>query len=361
MRGPSACLPSATELIPSRFRRRLFAVRAKITTPRRPRRNSGRNIEINIGKLCNNACIFCGNGTVPKVENVWVAREHVLSEIARAAAEGYRSLGFLGGEVTVYPHALEAIRTARQSGFLRIALCTNGRALAKPGALDSFLDAGATRIALSIHSHRSEVENALCGRKGAFEQKLAAIGACLEAAGAGRLTHGFSLNTCVHGGNFRQLEALARFFHRRGVRDIRFNSLRPEHQAVGDRALVPRFSDVIPELIRLVLLNERSLRITMTFGDFPLCTWPAAFLARRSLSSRYIGELRDLDTSVTVFRDRSAGGAPDRFRWKDRRLERLKRHTPACRSCAAGDACEGPWARYLEMYGDEELHAIARA
>ena len=317
------------------------------------------NIEINIGKLCNNACVFCGNGTVPKAEKAWVPKGQVLKEIARAAAAGQTSLGFLGGEVTVYPHAAEVIAAARDAGFTRIALCTNGRALARPGALDALVDAGATRVALSIHSHRAAVEDALCGRKGAFAQKLKAIDLCLAADAAGRLPDGFSLNACVHGRNVGELDAMARFFHARGVRDLRVNSLRPEHDAVGDTALVPRFTDVVPELMRLVVLNERTLRMTVTFGDIPLCAWPAAFFGNAAVARRYIGELRDLDTTVTVFRDRSAEGAPDRFKWKERREGRLKARPAACRRCAARGACEGVWARYLEMYGDGEFHAIA--
>ena len=318
-----------------------------------------RNIEINIGKLCNNACIFCGNGTVPKEERAWVAKGQVLDEITRAAGEGHTSLGFLGGEVTVYPHALDIIREARAKGFRRIALCTNGRALARVGVLGAFIDAGATRIALSIHSHRAEVEDALCGRNGAFAQKLSAIDRCIEAAAAGRLPDGFSLNACIHGRNWRELDTMARFFHARGVFDIRFNSLRPEHKAVGDKDLVPRFDDVVPHLVRLVVLNERSLKMTITFGDIPLCVWPAPFLADTALSNRYLGELRDLETNVTVFRDRSEGGAPDRFRWKERREGRLKARVPACRPCMARGGCEGAWVRYLEIYGDGEFHAIA--
>jgi MoaA/NifB/PqqE/SkfB family radical SAM enzyme len=224
--------------------------------------------------------------------------------------------------------------------------------------LDALIDAGATRIALSIHSHRAAVEDALCGRKGAFAQKMKAIDLCLAALAAGRLPDGFSINACVHGKNLAELDAMARFLHARGVRDLRINSLRPEHEAVGDKAIVPRLTDVVPELMRLVVLNERTLRMTVTFGDIPLCLWPPAFLARHAIAGRYLGELRDFDTSVTVFRDQSDEGAPDRFNWKERRQGRLKTHPPACRRCRARGTCEGVWTRYLEMYGEGEIHAI---
>jgi MoaA/NifB/PqqE/SkfB family radical SAM enzyme len=317
-----------------------------------------RHIEINIGKLCNNACVFCGNGTVPEAERPWVPADRVLGEIGRAAREGYRSLGFLGGEVTVYPHALEAIRTAKDAGFVRIALCTNGRRLESRELLDRMIDAGVTRVALSIHSHEAGIEDRLCKRPRAFSQKIAAIENLVGAAAAGRLPDGFSLNSCVHGANFKALKGMAAFFKGLGVDDIRFNAIRPEHEALMDRSLIPRYDGVVPEILRLILENERRLGMTITFGDFPLCVWPDSFLSNLPLARRYIGELRDFDTHVTVFRTRTGDGAPDRFRWKDRRTDVLKTRPPACGRCAARGACEGVWTRYTDIYGTGEIRAI---
>jgi len=318
-----------------------------------------KNIEINIGKLCNNACLFCGNGSIPRDERRWVPEATVRAEIARAARQGFRSLGFLGGEITAYPRAEHLVREARRLGFRRIALCTNGRRLADRGLLERFLEAGVTRVALSIHSHEADVEDRLNGRPGAFAQKLAAIEHLVAAAGA--LTDGFSLNTCIHGLNVRKLAELVRFFHGRGVRDIRLNVLRPEHEAVGSAELVPPLAAVVAAARRVIVLNERRLHMSITFGDVPLCVWPLSLLNRPGLASRYLGEPRDYDTDVTVFRGGGDdGGAPDRFHWKTRRMAQLKAHLAACASCDARSICEGPWVRYGEIHGTAEIRALRR-
>jgi MoaA/NifB/PqqE/SkfB family radical SAM enzyme len=297
---------------------------------------------------------------VPPAERAWVPRADLLEEIARAAAVGYRSLSFLGGEILRYPHALEAVAAARRHGFERVALCTNGRRLADAAVLEAFLEAGVTRIALSIHSHVAAVEDHLTGRAGAHSQKLAAIGHLVRAAGQGHLPHGFALNSCIHGLNVDALAEMAGYFQQRGVREIRFNLLRPEHEAVRDASLVPRLARCMPELVRLVWLNERRLHMGITFGDVPLCVWPEPVLAAPRLVGRYLGELRDLDTSVTVFRQPGERVAPDRFVWRERRAARLKGHPPACDECDARFACEGPWLRYLELYGSAELRPLRR-
>ncbi|NMB75621.1 MAG: radical SAM protein [Myxococcales bacterium] len=317
-----------------------------------------RHLEINIGKLCNNACRFCSNGAVPPEERPWVPVETVLSEMERGARQGFGSVGFLGGEITVYPDALELVRRARALGFSRIAICTNGRRLANPRLVDEYLRAGVTRVALSIHSHLAAFEDELCGRPGAFAQKIRAIRNL--ARRARRLSDGFSLNCCIHGHNVDHLSEMVRFFHRLGVRDIRLNSLRPENQAAADRTLVPPFSRVVERALSLIEENESRLRISLTFGDIPLCLWPADFLADSARAGKYLGELRDYDAWVTVYRKSGSGGEPDRFRWKDRRLEALKRYVPACRKCNARGVCEGPWIRYCQLYGDAEFHPVQR-
>lgn len=316
-----------------------------------------RHLEINIGKLCNNACRFCSNGAVPPEERPWVPVETVLSEMERGAREGFRSVGFLGGEITVYPQALALVRRARALGFSRIAICTNGRRLANPRQVDQFLAAGVTRVALSIHSHLAGIEDELCGRAGAFAQKVRAIRNL--ARRAKRLSDGFSLNCCIHGRNVEQLSEMVRFFRRLGVRDIRLNSLRPENQASADRDLVPPFSRVMERILELIEENERRLGLSLTFGDIPLCLWPDDFLSAPERAGKYIGELRDYDAWVTVYRKSGSGQDPDRFRWKDRRIEALKRYLPACRKCSARGVCEGPWIRYLDLYGDSEFRPIA--
>jgi MoaA/NifB/PqqE/SkfB family radical SAM enzyme len=320
----------------------------------------GRNLELGIGKLCDCACRFCGNGTVPAAERAWVPLPALLDEIARGAAAGYRSLSFLGGEILRHPHALEAVAAARTAGFERVALCTNGRRFADAAVLDDFLAAGVTRVTLSIHSHEEPVEDDLTRRPGAFAQKLAAVDNLVRAAAAGRLPDGFALQSCIHGRNCDRLDAMAEFFHRRGVRELRCNLVRPEHEALRDPDLVPRLGRCVPGMVALMWHNERALRMSVTFGDVPLCAWPDAILGNARLVGRYVGELRDLDTDVTVFRRPAAAAEPDRFTWRERRARRLKGHAPACDDCDARDVCEGPWRRTLELHGDGELRALRR-
>ncbi len=313
-----------------------------------------RQREINIGKACNNDCVFCSNGVVPRAERRWVPFHVIVEEIQRAAAEGFDALGFLGGEPTLRKDLVEIVRTAKTAGFDRIALCTNGRRLRDKGLLDALLDAGVTRITLSIHSHRSHLEDQLCQRPGAFFQKMCAIDNIVESHN--HLRHGFALNTVLHARNVGDLPELAAFFAERGVTEIRFNLIRPEHLVVGDASWIPRLSVVSRSIARTVRWVLGHGLVDVSFSDVPLCGYPQEILSVEDLLRTVVGEWRDLETSVVVHRVEGR----DQFDWKTRRTGRLKAKTHRCAACGLRDVCEGVWVRFLELHGDQDIRPISR-
>ncbi|MDI7269276.1 MAG: radical SAM protein [Myxococcota bacterium] len=315
------------------------------------------NVDINLGKACNNRCRFCSNGEPPPEELRWAERSTVEEEIRRRRLEGAESIGFLGGEVTLYPNLEGVVRLAREQGFRRVALCTNASRLADAAYLARLLDAGVTRVAVSIHSHQARVEDFITRRPGSFEQKTRALHNLVAARRRGRLPDGLSLNTVLHRKNVEHLDRFVFFMAQLGVESIRFNFIRPCRLAEGSKAWVPRFSLVTPNILRVVTLNESELHLALNFGDIPLCKYPRAVLADPVLRRRYVGESWDLrtDVSVTWRRQRKAMPARStRFNWQERRLE-FKSFAPTCRSCTLRESCEGVWQKYIDIYGAREL------
>ncbi|MBW2262673.1 MAG: radical SAM protein, partial [Deltaproteobacteria bacterium] len=112
-----------------------------------------RNLELNLGKLCNNRCIFCLDGSAPRESRKWVPARRAAGELERARQEGTTSLGLLGGEPTAHPEILEIVGMAKELGFQRIALTSNGLKLSNPGLSRALVEAGVTRFSLSVHAH----------------------------------------------------------------------------------------------------------------------------------------------------------------------------------------------------------------
>jgi len=316
-----------------------------------------KNADINLGKACNNRCLFCANGEPTKEERRWARAEHVEREMDRHRQEGAESVGFLGGEPTLYPHLERIIAHARKVGFQRISICTNASRLADRERLERFLDAGLTRVAVSIHSHLEAVEDGITRRRGSFAEKVKALRNLVAMKARGRLPDGLSLNTVLHGKNVDSLDAFVRFMQRLGVGNIRFNFIRPSHLAEKSRAWIPPLDRVTEAIRRLLVLNESSLHMQLNFADIPLCKLPWEVLANRNLLHKYVGENWDLATEVTHVRRQPSWDAPAgvmRFNWQQRRQE-FKNHPAGCAGCVLRGSCEGVWQKYLDLYGSSEF------
>jgi MoaA/NifB/PqqE/SkfB family radical SAM enzyme len=330
-------------------------------------RDVRRNVEINVGKICNNKCVFCLDGMPATEMRRYMPWEDMKAEIQRWYDRGTRSLGFLGGEPTTYPWILDAIRFGRDLGYTRITLATNGTKFFRHDFVDKCLDAGLTRVTMSMHGHTPELEDRLTRVPGNFHKKVSGLTYLLERRNAGQLRDNVSVNIVTNGWNYRFLPNIVRFFFDLGLDDVRSNFVRREGYAEDDASLIPHYTEVVPYLVKAILLNEYHWKKTFTIGGVPLCVLPKELLANRSMARRYVGEFRDLDTDCSI-RTLNSDGFPEgiaeidggraRFNWQQRKRFDLKKHVGACETCRYTDVCEGVWREYLDLHGAAELKPI---
>jgi MoaA/NifB/PqqE/SkfB family radical SAM enzyme len=330
-------------------------------------RDTRRNVEINVGKICNNKCVFCLDGQPATELRRYMPYPEMQAEILRWYQSGTRSLGFLGGEPTTYPWIVDAIAYAKSLGYTRITIATNGTKLFRHDFADKLLDAGLSRVTMSAHGHTSEVEDRITRVPGNFLKKQSALKYLLQKRSEGFLRDNVSVNIVVNGWNYKYLPQMVRYFFELGLDDIRANFVRAEGDAWDFQDIVPTYREVVPFLIKAVLLNEYRYKKTLTIGSFPLCTLPLELIGSKSLARRYIGEFRDLDTDCSIktlsdegFKDGVASieGGRARFNWQNRKRNDLKRHPDRCTGCRYYEVCEGIWKEYLQIHGEEEFKAI---
>lgn len=336
-----------------------------LNQPESTLRDSRRNIEINIGKACNNKCVFCLDGFPTGKQRAFMPWEKMQSEIDYWYAQGHRSLGFLGGEPSTYPWIVKAVAHARAVGFTRIAIATNATKLRRQDFTDRLLNAGLTRVTVSMHGHTAELEDRLTRVPGNFEKKCRALRYLVAKRDEGMLVDGVSVNVVLNGWNYRYLPKILRFFYEEmQIPDVRVNYVRPEGYAEGSADLTPHYTKVVPVLMKAILLNEFHFKKTFTFGGFPMCVLPRELVRSRKLLERYMGEYRDLSTDCSIRGEGDDGGVVRleegraRFNWQDRKRYDLKEHLEACRACDMAHLCEGVWKGYLDIHGDSEFTAM---
>ncbi len=314
--------------------------------------------EISMGRVCNAKCIFCTQGDEPLAVQRFIPPAEVLAHIDHAAGCGYKALAFLGGEVTINKHFPDYLRHAKNRGFERLDLCTHGAMLHREEVVREYAEAGLSRVTVSFHGHTAEIENAISRREGFFERKLQGLKNLIALQQQGAFADGVSVNPVVNTLNYKYLPEMAAFFTRLGVKDIRFNAIRPEGQALYNPQVVPPYRLVTPFIEKTILLNETRLKNRITFGDFPFCVMPEVFRLNRALFYRYTGQFNDLDKEITIYRSARPGELGyENFKWEDHKNSH-KQFLPACETCRVADLCKGVWVDYPPIFGTAEFSPI---
>ena len=117
---------------------------------------------------CNNRCVFCSQAGLQGGARVESQREAVRRRRGQVVT-------IVGGEPTLDPRLVERVAAARQMGFTRVGLQTNGRRLAEPGLAAQLAGAGLTDVHLSIHGAESAVHDYHTGVPGSFAEVLGAL------------------------------------------------------------------------------------------------------------------------------------------------------------------------------------------
>jgi uncharacterized Fe-S cluster-containing radical SAM superfamily protein len=211
----------------------------------------GKTLSIETGIRCSNRCSFCyqlgwrtGGNQLP--DPTFAA---LLGKLEWGRENGYDQLGFSGGEPTIRKDFLELVRLAREMGYVRVGLTTNGRRFANKEFAQEALQAGIDSIGWSLHGADSLTHDKLVGREGAFEQLRQGI-ANIEALCRGTDRHvDQNLFILVNQQNHLQLSDICRLGRGHG---IKLMILQPVIYSKGNLAMAAEHSLPLPELLAAI-------------------------------------------------------------------------------------------------------------
>jgi MoaA/NifB/PqqE/SkfB family radical SAM enzyme len=213
---------------------------------------------VRILSACDNQCVFCGQQGLP---------DHAPSrDEIRAALEDARTradeVTLTGGEPGLHAELPAIVEEAKNLGFTRIGLQTNGK-LAR--SMRIFEGAGLTDLHLSIHGGSAAAHDYHTGVEGSF---VAAI-ATLSAARAAGLD--VAVTTVLTRSNARGLADLARLLAARNasIWCISVPRVRGRAAEIFDR-VVPRLGIAMPFALHAAQLAT-SLRLPVFLRGAPSC------------------------------------------------------------------------------------------
>jgi len=88
------CTDVVNRLASTTDNRRTTVNQGPSNQPFNAERDPRKNVEINIGKACNNRCVFCIDGLPKREDRTYMDYEAMKSELSRWYGEGHRSVGF---------------------------------------------------------------------------------------------------------------------------------------------------------------------------------------------------------------------------------------------------------------------------
>jgi predicted dehydrogenase/MoaA/NifB/PqqE/SkfB family radical SAM enzyme len=276
---------------------------------------------------CNQDCSFCSANETSG--NVWTDPAEMLKAISRTARRGVERISFSGGEPTLSRDLPMFLDAARRLGIREIELVTNGVLLDDERRVRRLREAGLTHAFVSLHAHDEHLSRVMTQKVGDHARTVRALHLLLD-AGVETL-----INHVITARNFPYLRAFVEFVHREfsGKIRISFAFVTPQYKAIDNFSLVPKLSDVLPDLRRAMY---RALELGQPFHVGSRQGIPPCFLREFAAWSDVLG----------LSSEAASEDAPQ------------KQRAETCNACRYSRPCTGLWQRYVAAYGLGELKAL---
>ncbi len=292
-------------------------------------------LEISADYRCNNRCVGCFS---VGDDGPSMTTRDAAAALADGRRRGARLLWLGGGEPTLRKDLFTVVRHARQLGYERVKLQTNGMLLAYPEFIDRCVAAGITDVSFSIKGATAEMHDRLTQTPGCHDLLIRAIGE------AKRRSLPLGGDVLVYASNAQQLPAIVSFYAGLGIEHFDLWLFSAVDQGTEDLSgQVPKIADVMPRIVEAMDRGPGGRPDFITSLHTPPCTVPASHHA-------CLFHAADLEMIVA-----NPGGHS--FRLEDSPIEGGT-YLESCDRCAFRPRCGGFRADYARIHGDAEFQPV---
>ena len=297
-----------------------------------------KRIDLKIGFQCNNRCRFCVQGN--KRETVPDKSNDEVREILKREVKYHQGVVFTGGEPTIRKELVGWVRYAKELGYERIQIQTNGRIFAYKDFCEKIIKAGANEFSPAIHGSTAKTHDCLTRVPGSFEQTIQGI-KNLKAFGEYILT-----NTVITKPNYRDLPNIAKLLVALGVNQFQFAFIHINQIIAQDPKLI---EEIVPRHSRVEPYVKKGLEIGIKAGVKVMTeAIPYCFMKgyEQYIAERIIPDTTVFDNEIEL----------DDYSYY--RKTQGKAKGPNCSRCKYCNICEGPWKEYPEIFGWKEFKPV---
>jgi MoaA/NifB/PqqE/SkfB family radical SAM enzyme len=223
-----------------------------------------RKVVVNLTYACNNHCTFCAVGTRTQVHG---NPERQREWLALYRARGVTLVDFDGGEPTLHPDLVALVRHAREIGYERVNVTTNGRMCFYETYARRLVRSGVTSLLFSVHGPDARTHAQQVGVAEAFDQTVGGIRNCVRLAPRGVE---LGMNVTVTKGNFERLPEIAELALSLGLPWLNIQFLTPFGRAT--RWVSPDTGDAAR--VAMHVIDAYRSRMKLQIINLPFCFMP---------------------------------------------------------------------------------------
>ena len=292
-----------------------------------------KRIDIKIGFNCNNHCDFCAQGS-KRSEIKRKSFIEIVSVLKDARKKKIDGVVFTGGEPTLHPNLVDAVKVAKKLGFYSIQIQTNGRNFAYYDYCRELKRAGVTEMAPSLHGSKPEIHDSLTRAEGSFKEVVKGIKNCKK------LGMYVMTNSVITSLNYKDLPDLAKLFVSLKVDQFQLAFVHIIGSALKNKkTIVPKKKSAIKYIHKALDIGlKEGVRCYTEAIPFCFMKGYEDCVAEQIIPE---GPVSDADIYVDSYGDY-------------RRNEGKAKHKKCCK-CFYFKICEGPWREYPEIYGWDEF------
>ncbi len=292
-------------------------------------------LEISADFRCNNRCIGCFSVLD---EGPSMSGREIAAALSAARRRGATCLWLGGGEPTLRKDLFGVAKRARELGYERVKLQTNGMLLAYEDFARRVVESGITEVNFAIKGATAATHDRLTRTPRCHElmlegmRRVRALGLPMEG------------DLLIYRSNLAELVEMVRGYHAEGLR--RFNVWLFSATDQGDRDLsaqVPRMDEVTPRLTAAMDLRLSDDPDFITSLHTPPCVVPASHHA-------CLFHAEDLDLWVQNPGDYG-------FFLEESPIEGGL-YLERCAGCTMRARCGGMREDYVAIHGDEEFQPL---
>jgi MoaA/NifB/PqqE/SkfB family radical SAM enzyme len=275
---------------------------------------------MNITYKCANRCVFCATGDRVSAALAWDKIDAILRQHRE---QGTDQLDIDGGEPTLHPRLVDAIRLARELGYRSINVTSNGRLLRDRALAERLLKSGITHLLISLHGATAEVHEAATDSPGSFAETVAGIDNVMALRPAHVET---GLNVTIVRANVDHLMPLTALAVEKGLTKINFQFTTPFGRAWED--VVPPLEEAANAVMRVIDRYADHIQIHVINAQF--CVFPGY--------ERYVvGDLQKMGRTMIFAADPRFPEQVNLYEWLGARREKRE----ICTQCPWTTVCEG--------------------